>query len=507
MSKTFSTKPFALLARFLSSEPILFAANESTDAANEASGYVLGQIEYAANEGKENWVQLSPFGKFPHPLGMQVFNQADSDNCVNEFESVWNKALGNGSKMGFGGLPWYVGHPDNDAFRAQYPDKSAKGRIKQLETRSAANCAACADFCNQTSQEPCREHGLFGNVKWNDEGKRLIANESFHGHSVNWRIKRVGNELHPIFLKSVGFTNEPNIPVSQITAANEEQKMNSLLDFINKLLKPAKPYASNEEAEAGMTDYANEREKAIKDAADKTQAIADLHKKFCSNESLAPLVTSLATAGFEVPNEAVVVFLANELLTADKFIGDGDAPLAALKTAGVALPDAGIVPFLANELTTARSKATKAEADLTAANESRKTDLANARKERAKNICDLLLTGGFVNKAEHDAMVTEFANEAQYDATLTRALALKPKFNTASQVGTLGNVDQSIKSKTDTMSKYNELVNQHQEKNPRKSYIECCNAVDTSPEGKALVALMKQPDTSKVGSRKNRQQQ
>jgi hypothetical protein len=62
-------------------------------------------------------------------------------------------------------------------------------------------------------------------MHWNDEGARLIANESFHGHSVNWAAVPDAMEngvqvYRPIRVKSAGFTNEPNIPVRPASLAN-----------------------------------------------------------------------------------------------------------------------------------------------------------------------------------------------------------------------------------------------------------------------------------------------
>ena len=64
-------------------------------------------------------------------------------------------------------------------------------------------------------------------MHWNDEGARLIANESFHGHSVNWAAcrsewKTACRFIRPVRVKSAGFTNEPNIPVRPASLANAD---------------------------------------------------------------------------------------------------------------------------------------------------------------------------------------------------------------------------------------------------------------------------------------------
>lgn len=188
-------------------------ANESE--ANDAQASPTFSNEFKA-DGDDTLVQLSPFGRFPNVQGLQVFNAADAKSISGDFIANTRMALGLG-------LPWYVGHPDHPLHKERYRDGAAYGRIKSLEAKHDPNCPACAAFANskEGTVEPCREHGLFAKVKFNEKGKKAIANEEFHGHSVNWRLKKVGNEWHPFSLKSVGFTNEPNIPVPAILSANE----------------------------------------------------------------------------------------------------------------------------------------------------------------------------------------------------------------------------------------------------------------------------------------------
>jgi hypothetical protein len=91
---------------------------------------------------------------------------------------------------------------DHEPLKQRYRDTRAYGRVKEL--------AARAD-------------GLYGRVKFNATGRQIVADEMFHGHSVNWGMKKIGGKWHPFRLKSVGWTNEPQIPVAPVTAANEPQ--------------------------------------------------------------------------------------------------------------------------------------------------------------------------------------------------------------------------------------------------------------------------------------------
>lgn len=191
---------------------IRLAANETTVADSQPS--IAFANEFKA-EGEDTLVQLSPFGRFPNVQGLQVFTPADAKGIAGDFVANARMALGLG-------LPWYVGHPDHPLHKERYKDTSAYGRIKSLEAKHDPACSICQAFAaNSGDTEPCREHGLFARVRFNEKGKKAIANEEFHGHSVNWRLRKVGNEWHPFSLKSVGFTNEPNIPVPAILSANE----------------------------------------------------------------------------------------------------------------------------------------------------------------------------------------------------------------------------------------------------------------------------------------------
>jgi len=125
-------------------------------------------------------------------------------------------------------MPFYIGHPDHPRFKGQpgHEDTRAYGSGKEMQVRHDLACPACAAFANARDiAAPCQEHGLFVRMHWNDEGARLIGNESFHGHSVNWAALPDGMEngvqvFRPVRVKSAGFTNEPNIPVRPASLSN-----------------------------------------------------------------------------------------------------------------------------------------------------------------------------------------------------------------------------------------------------------------------------------------------
>lgn len=424
------------------------AANESSSAAVDfqVSFPVVAANQYAAADGKANWVQLFPFGKVPYTdrktgnTIVQCFNPDDSKAVVNEF----NSPLSIGVRML--GIPFYVGHPDHPSFKGDYPDKSAKGRIKQLETRCDAGCARCSDFANQRGESPCPDHGLFGSVKWNEDGRRIIANEEFHGHSVNWPMHKGDDGCwHPHSLRSVGFTNQPNVNMAPITAANEKvmtmseaansaadgqtggKKGPTLLTYISGLLKKpdlAKEGANADDAVAPMQEYANAAEQTAKDLAAEREAHGVTKSKHAAMATMC--------------NAVMKAYGANER---------GELPEPVVKRAGKPLTADNVVEFAANEISTRETALAKSEQELTAANEkvvTLTTDVANARQTADKNILDLLVVGGFVTAAERKAYEPKLAANETRDATRAELLALKPKINVVSQVGNLGHASTAV---------------------------------------------------------------
>ena len=432
----------------------ILAANEAQAA--DASDAISFPVFFAVNEvsASGKWCQLSPFGTFPNQVGKQVFGPADGQAVCNEFNSLPNigaKAIG---------LPLYVGHPDHPSFAGKYSDSGAKGRFKSLVVRHDPACAKCAAFAANeynpaTSPEPCSEHGLFGLLKLNSEGKSLAANEEYHGLSVNWRMKKQSDgQFHPFSLKSVGLTNEPGIPVPAITAANEKalmiesekQAANSnisngksadnqtgiakkpgLMQRIAGLLKKpdlGKEGANEDDAGDAMEQYAANADKTAADFADLQAKHADLTAKHGVLKTMC--------------NSVMKAYGANE---------KGELPEPVVKRAGKALTDENIVEFAANEIPVLAAAVAKGTTDLTAANEKiskLEADAANERKQRDSDLLDVLVTGGFVTGAEQKDYAAKLAANETRDAAVKALLALKPKISTVSTVGALGHVSAEV---------------------------------------------------------------
>lgn len=366
------------LRNYLSVWSAAFFANETTVTDDQVTFAVANEAKYPL---APDWVMLAPYGDFDHPQGMQRFQRVDAQTIVNEFRSIRNlpsRILG---------LPWYIGHPDHPAFRDRYKDTRAYGRIKELEAR---------------------DDGLYANVKFNEDGKRLIESEAFHGHSVNWRMAKSGNVYRPVSLKSVGFTNEPNIPVQPITQANEKEI--TMLKWLATLLGLA----------------ADATEDQIKT---KTQ------ERFANEEQLK---TKLSTAETELAGErGKVTTLTSELANERGKVTSTEALLTVERTAHSATV----------------TKLTTAEANF-----------ANERKARIAALVEDGIRAGKILPAEKVQWETEFANE--FEATSTKLSQANAKLHTQSVTAGLGKRSSEQLGRN---TRIQEFVNERMEKN-REDY-------------------------------------
>ncbi len=145
------------------------------------------------------WLQLAPYGDFPHARGIQRVDRSAAEGMVAQFKSFCGR-LG----RLFGGAPFYVGHPDLPG-AAETADRKAYGWITEIEAR---------------------DDGLYGRVKWSEAGMDLLRNAHFKFYSPYWEAREIGSEdgrrvYRPVALLSVGLTNQPNIPVRPL--ANEDR--------------------------------------------------------------------------------------------------------------------------------------------------------------------------------------------------------------------------------------------------------------------------------------------
>lgn len=153
---------------------------------------------------QDDWLQLSPYGDFPHARGLQRVDRAAADGMVAQFHSFRGR-LG----RLFGGVPFYVGHPDL-AGAGEGIDRKAYGWIMELAAR---------------------DDGFYGRVKWSEAGLDLLRNAHFKFLSPYWEAREIAHEqgrriYRPAALISAGLTNQPNIPVRPLANETEEKQEN-----------------------------------------------------------------------------------------------------------------------------------------------------------------------------------------------------------------------------------------------------------------------------------------
>ena len=183
--------------------------------------------------GQDGWAQLAPFGDYP---GQAIVRQADGANkimpaiqrldraaadlMVARFKSPWHRL-----RRYFTGCHIYAGHPDVPAFAQDYPDKTPKGMIVDLEARA---------------------DGLFCKPVFTPEGGELVEGRRLRAFSAYWSAREIGGQAgpdgrflklyRPDFLKSAGLTNHPNLPVQLLNEAQPQipsiMKKQIILDFL-----------------------------------------------------------------------------------------------------------------------------------------------------------------------------------------------------------------------------------------------------------------------------------
>lgn len=151
--------------------------------------------ENNASEGP--WLRMAEYGDWPHARGMQQFSRRSADRLTSYFKSLRGRL-----SRRFGGLPIYIGHPDDPGFSGQsgHDDTRAYAWIVDMEAR---------------------HDGLYILPRWSEEGRRLLENAFYKFLSPRWAMRPLRDGVfEPTRLISVGLTNMPNIPGDAI--ANED---------------------------------------------------------------------------------------------------------------------------------------------------------------------------------------------------------------------------------------------------------------------------------------------
>ena len=161
-------------------------------AANSSAGYGDGEVIIAACNARalsgDEWEQVTPWGDFPNPQGLQRLNKKTGQQMVDAFNSSRTTL----------GVPIFRGHPDVDP--KNYPDDRRYGKITALDARS---------------------DGLWCKPAFNDLGRQNKDQGYWVYPSGVWKFKRMpGGVIEPTELLSVGLTNSPIIPTVKPWAKN-----------------------------------------------------------------------------------------------------------------------------------------------------------------------------------------------------------------------------------------------------------------------------------------------
>jgi hypothetical protein len=238
----------------------------------------------------EGWTVI-PYGMHPHSMGMQQFGRDEATKMVGYFRGTWNRI-----KRAITGLPVFNGHPDLPAMANAYPDKAEYGQVADMQVWP---------------------NGLAIKMVLSAAGARLIeAGKKFI--SPHWLANETGRTadgkvvFSPVFMKSIGLTEVPNIPnptsLLNTAASAENQKMKEklikLLGLANEadeqaieariaglLTRPSAEALANEAtartlAEGNLTQLTNEN-KQLKADLDGTKVAFANERKARTDELIA----------------------------------------------------------------------------------------------------------------------------------------------------------------------------------------------------------------------------
>jgi len=232
-----------------------------------------------------DWLRI-PYGDHPHYTGaIQRLTRQTAEVMANDFHSFR-------SRLGrlFGGLPVYIGHPDDPELANQYQDKKSYAWLMDMDAR---------------------DDGLYIKPKWSPPGEELISNAHYKWFSPRWGCKALGNEngkrtVAPVRLISIGLTNNPQIE-GILPLANEEipalPEKGTMKDKIIKLLG-----LSNEATEDQILAAAT----ALKTSKDTAEVTLANEKTLVSAAQAASTAKDSEISNLKSQISAATTNLANE---------------------------------------------------------------------------------------------------------------------------------------------------------------------------------------------------
>ncbi|MBL9178109.1 MAG: hypothetical protein JNM65_08595 [Verrucomicrobiaceae bacterium] len=201
------TPILAPIRRFAS--PVIAANNNAADAANDAIAGTFTVIE----GGK----MVVPFGEreivaVVNGRSMRVLQRIDAQAGNSMLDD-----LGGWLKRKLVGRPIFNGHPyhPDKSEAAKWPDKRSRGTIREITVGN---------------------EGITLEPSYNQLGKGEVEDGQFLFHSPQWRMEPVMGAngaqevkhgmpvFRPVSLHSAGLTNNPNLDVPALVAANEGEE-------------------------------------------------------------------------------------------------------------------------------------------------------------------------------------------------------------------------------------------------------------------------------------------
>ena len=303
----------------------------------------------------------------------------------------------------FGGLPFYVGHPDHPELEDKYADTKSYGWIMAMNAGT---------------------DGLALEVNWSEPGHVLVANAHYKYFSPFWLAKVVGMEhgkkiAEPTWLQSCGFTNNPNWPVYPLANENINQpKEGSDMGLLEKLRAIIGLDSGTEDDVVSAVTHLVEAAKKIREAVDaKWDAESAAHTALDNSKPLDEVVGNVI-----------------------KMVSEADTALANEKTAKEAV-----------DLALANEKTAKTEIE---------TSFGSERKERIVLLVNEAVVAGKVLPADVDSWQSDL--EADFDGKSVELANAKQTIKTAQKAGNLGGRNGETQAGTDT--EILTLVNEKREK-------------------------------------------
>lgn len=379
--------------------PILHLANENPEIPAEvAGGMPLIGLANDFTVLQDKWL-LIPYAEAPITVlrkrYLQRLDLANAQAIVSRFHSWRGKIT-----RQFGGLPFYVGHPDVAAFANEHKDTKAYGWIKDLEARHDA----LAMF-----------------VEWSDAGQLLLANAHYKWFSPYFLGRKSGEAngmpvAEPLWLASCGLTNKPNWPVYPL--ANEDNNKGGDMNLLARLIAilGLEGGASEDDLVSAFTKLV-EAARKIKEAVEAKWDAED-----AAREAL--------------PNEMPVDEAIGKVLV---LVGDGELALANTTAANAEL-ETGL---------TAEKEAR------TAAEESLKAE----RKERIVLLVNEALTSGKILPADKDKWLKDLDDD--FGTNLEVLANARPALKTKQKTKDLGPRGSKTVARQDEIL---ELVNEKMDK-------------------------------------------